>query len=146
MKYNFSLRYEARVNAIRASSFIKNVPQISEKAIPYKRNLPRNLSQNRPFFTDQFSMKLASKIPAKFPRIRSFFCANLSLKIPRILTFFPRPTRTPDNNCHRNYTMEQDISTIKMHGSIDHCILLDACHELFCIFKVFMHQGSRKQR
>ena len=70
VKYDFILRYEARVNA---SSFIENVPQISAKPIAFQRNLLGKLPRNRPFFTNHFSAKLASKIPAKFPRNRPFF-------------------------------------------------------------------------
>ena len=84
VKYNFMLRYEAWVNAIRASSFFENFPQISAKPIAFQQNLFGKLSQNRPFFTNRFSAKLASKIPAK----SAVFSANLSLKIPRNLTFF----------------------------------------------------------
>ena len=65
VKYDFILRYEAWVNAIKASSFIENFPQISAKSIAYQRNLLGKLLQNRPFFTNHFSTKLASKIPAK---------------------------------------------------------------------------------
>ena len=39
VKYDFILRYEALVTAIRASSFIENVPQISTKRIAFQRNL-----------------------------------------------------------------------------------------------------------
>ena len=74
VKYDFILRYEAWVNAIRASSFIENFPQISAKPIAYLQwNLLGKLSRNRPFFTDCFSVKLASKFSAKFPRSRQFF-------------------------------------------------------------------------
>ena len=91
VKYDFILRYEAWVNAIKATSFIENFPQISTKPIAFQQNLLGKLSRNRPFFTNRFSAKLASKIPAK----SAIFSANLSLKIPWNLTFFPRPTRTP---------------------------------------------------
>ena len=72
VKYDFILRYKAWVNAIRASSFIENFHQINAKPIAFQRNLLRKLSRNRPFFTNRFSAKMASKIPAKsavFPRI-----------------------------------------------------------------------------
>ena len=86
------------VNAIIASSLIENVSQISAKPIVFQRNLLGKLSRNRPFFTYHFSATLASKIPTKFPRNQqesAFFPANLSMKIPQNLTFFPRPTRSP---------------------------------------------------
>ena len=89
--YNFILRYEAWVNAIRASSFFENFPQISAKPVAFQRNLFGKLSQNRPFFTNRFSAKLASKIPAK----SAIFSANLSLKIPRNLTFFSETYQKP---------------------------------------------------
>ena len=75
---DFILRYEAWVNAIRASSFIVNFPQISAKPIAFQRNLLGKLSRNRPFFTNRFTAKLASKIPAKLPRNRPFFPRNLT--------------------------------------------------------------------
>ena len=65
VKYDFILRYEAWVNAIRASSFFENVPQISAKPSAFQRNLLGKLPRNRPFFTNHFSEKLASKIPTK---------------------------------------------------------------------------------
>ena len=86
VKYDFILRYEAWVNAIRKPSCIENFPQISAKPIAFQQNLLRKLSQNRPFFTNRFSAKLASKIPTK----SAAFSTNLSLKIPRNLTFFSR--------------------------------------------------------
>ena len=66
VKYDFILRYEAWVNAIRASNFIESFPQISAKSVAFPRNLLGKLSRNRPFFTVLFSAKPASKIPAKF--------------------------------------------------------------------------------
>ena len=72
-RYNFILQYKAWVNAIRASSFIENFPQISAKPIAFQRNLLGKLSQNPLFFTNLFSAKLASKITMKFPRNRPFF-------------------------------------------------------------------------
>ena len=54
VKYDFILRYEAWVNAIRASTFIENFPQISAKPIALQRNFLGKLSRNRPFFTNRF--------------------------------------------------------------------------------------------
>ena len=59
--------------SVRASSFIENFSQISTKLIAFQRNLLAKLLRNRPFFTNRFSVKLALKIPAKFPRNRPFF-------------------------------------------------------------------------
>ena len=89
--HDFILRFEAWVNAIRASSFIESFPQISAKPVAFQRNLPGKLSRNRPFFTNCFSAELASKIPAKL----AVFSANLSLKIPRNLTFFSATYQKP---------------------------------------------------
>ena len=72
VKYDFILRYEAWVNAIRASIFIENFLQISAKPIVFQWNLPGKLSQNQPFFTNRFSANLASRIPATFPHNRPF--------------------------------------------------------------------------
>ena len=90
VKYDFILRHEAWVNALTASSFIKNVPQIRAKPIAFEENLPSKPSRNRSCFADRFSAKWASKILAKFPRNRPFFPANFSLQIPRNLTVFFR--------------------------------------------------------
>ena len=73
VKYDFILQYEAWVNAIRASSFTENFPQISDKPIAFQWNFLGKLPRNRPFFTNRFSAKLASKIPAKFPQNGPFF-------------------------------------------------------------------------
>ena len=66
VKYDFILRYEASVNAIRASSFIENFPQISAKPIAFQRNLLGKLSQNRPFFV--FQRNWPQNWPQNFPR------------------------------------------------------------------------------
>ena len=97
VKYDFILRYEAWVNAIRTSSCIENFPQVSAKPIVFQRNLLGNLSPNRPFFANRFSAKLASKIPAKFPRNRPFFPRICPWKSRENLTFFffPRHTISP---------------------------------------------------
>ena len=103
VKYDFILRYGAWVNAIRASSFIENFPQISAKPIAFQRNLLGKLSRNRPFFANRFSAKLASKIPAKFPRNRPFFPRICPWKSHEIWLFFPRPTRSPVHKQHTSY-------------------------------------------
>ena len=95
VKYDFILRCEAWVNAIIATSFIENFHQISTKPIAFQRHLLGKLSRNRPFFTNRFSAKLASKIPAKFPRNRPFFPRICPWKSREIWLFFPRPTRSP---------------------------------------------------
>ena len=90
VKCDFILRYEAWVNAIRASSFIENFPQISAKPIAFQRNLLGKLSRNRPFFSET-GLENSREIPAK----SAVFSANLSLKIPRNLTFFPATYQKP---------------------------------------------------
>ena len=81
VKYDFILRlpYEAWVNDIRASSFIENFPQISAKPVAYQQNLP--------FFTDRFTAKLASKIPAKFLPNQPFFLRICPWKSRKIWLF-----------------------------------------------------------
>ena len=88
VKYDFILQYEAWVNAIRVSSFIENVPQISAKPIAFQRNLPGKLPRNRPFFTHCCSAKLALKIPVKFQRNRLFFPRICPWKSHEIWLFF----------------------------------------------------------
>ena len=95
VKYDFILRYEAWVNATKASSFIENFPQISAKSIAFQQNLLGNLLQNWPFFTNCFSTKLAWKIPANFPRNRPFFPQICPWKFHEIWLFFLLPTRSP---------------------------------------------------
>ena len=90
-KVRFHIAVWSLVNDIRASRFIENFPKISAKPIAFQRNLLGELSRNRPFFTNRFSVKLASKIPAK----SAVFSANLSLKIPRNLTFFSATYQKP---------------------------------------------------
>ena len=51
----------------------------------------RSFHENRPFFTNCFSAKLASKIPTK----SAVFSMNLSLKIPQNLTFFSATYQKP---------------------------------------------------
>ena len=97
VKYDFILWCEAWVNAIRTSSCIENFPQISAKPIAFQRNLLGKLPRNRPLFTNRFSAKLNSKIPAKFPRNRPFFPRICTWKSREIWLFFPRPTRSPVN-------------------------------------------------
>ena len=61
---------------------IKNADLISTKPIDSQRNL----QQNQPFFTDCFLVKFPQKLQRNSCRIGRF-SANLSLKIPRNLTF-----------------------------------------------------------
>ena len=86
VKYDFILRYEAWVNAIRAYSFFENFPQISAKPIAFQQNLLL-------FFTNHFFSETDLENSREIPSKSAVFSANLSLKIPRNLTFFPRPTR-----------------------------------------------------
>ena len=88
VRYDFILQYEAWVNAIRASSFIENFPQISVKPITFQRNLLGKLPRNRLLFNNRFSVKLASKIPVKFWRNRPFFSRICPWKSREIWLFF----------------------------------------------------------
>ena len=58
VKYDFILQYEARVIAIRTSSFIENFPQISAEPIAFQQYFLGKLSRNRLFCTNRFSAKL----------------------------------------------------------------------------------------
>ena len=73
VRFHVAERSRVKFNAIQASSFIENVPQISAKPITIQRNLVGKLPRHQPFFTNHFSAKLALKIAAKFPRNRPFF-------------------------------------------------------------------------
>ena len=76
VKYDFMLRYEAWVNAITASSFFENFPQISAKPIAFQRNLFGKLSRNRRVH----NRVLRSRFPAHFylliPPSRPFLPVN----------------------------------------------------------------------
>ena len=54
-KVRFHIAVWSLSNAIKASSFIENIPQISAKPIAFQRNLLEKLSRNRPFFIIVFS-------------------------------------------------------------------------------------------
>ena len=60
-KVRFHIAVWSLSNAIKASSFIENFPQISAKPIAFQRNLLGKLPRNGPFFTNRFSAKLASE-------------------------------------------------------------------------------------
>ena len=62
--------------------------------------------ENQPFFTNHFSAKLVSKIPAKFPRNQPFFSTNLSMKILRNLTSFHN---LPEALCYMYLQLKQGI-------------------------------------
>ena len=96
-KVRFLIAVWSPSKMLRASSFIENVPQISAKPIAFQ--------QNRPFFTNRFSAKLASKISVKFPRNRPFFPRICPWKSREIWLFFPRPTRSPDKETYVHTSM-----------------------------------------
>ena len=112
VKYDFILRYKARVNAIRASSFIEIFLQISAEPIAFQRNLLGKLLRNRPFSTNRFSAKLASKIPAK----SAAFSANLPLKIPGNLTFFPATYQKPCFNYVHSVVRTRKLPNIFLYS------------------------------
>ena len=68
----------------------KLVWSVQNQSISRKMCLENN-HRIRRFFTDCFSVKFAPKIPAKL----ADSSGNSSLKIPRNLTFFPEPIRSP---------------------------------------------------
>ena len=72
VKYDFILGYEAWVNAIRASSFMENFPQISAKPIAFQRNLLGKLSRNR-LFPIVFQQNWPRKFPWNSREIGRFF-------------------------------------------------------------------------
>ena len=61
----------------------------------FQRNLLGKLLRNRPFFTNRFSAKLATKIPAKFPRNRPFFPRICPWKSREIWPFFSATYQKP---------------------------------------------------
>ena len=94
-KLTCKVQYGAWVNAIRVSSFIENVPQINAKPIAFQGNLLGKLPRNRPFFTNHFSAKLASKIPANFPWNQPFFPRIWPWKSREIWFFFSASYQKP---------------------------------------------------
>ena len=90
-KVRFHIAVWSLSNAIKASSFIENIPQISAKPIAFQRNLLEKLSRNRPLFTNRFQQNW----PRKFPRNRPFLPRICPWKSREIWLFFPRPTRSP---------------------------------------------------
>ena len=74
--------------------FIKNVHEINAKPIAFQRNLPRKFLAKLAFLMVVSQRNLSEffrEIPAKL----AVFPVNLSLKIPRNLTFFLQPIRGP---------------------------------------------------
>ena len=95
VKYDFILRYEAWVNAIRASSFVESFPQISAKPIAFQRNLLGKLSQNRPFSLPIiFQRTWPRKFPRNFREIGRFFLEFLP-ENPAKLDFFSTTYQKP---------------------------------------------------
>ena len=78
--YPFILRYEAWVN-LKLSSNKRKTNRFPAKFV-------REALTKSAFFTNRFSAKLTSKIPAKFPRNRPFFPRNCPWKSREIWFFF----------------------------------------------------------
>ena len=119
VKYDFILRYEAWVNAIRTSSRIGNFPQISAKPIAFQRNLLGKLSRNRPFFTNRFSAKLASKFPAKSA---AFFCEFVPENPAKFDFFFrdlPEALKCPCSRTNYNSNWANKIHRSTSLGMVD---------------------------
>ena len=95
VKYDFILRYEAWVNAIRASSFTENFPQISAKLIAFQRNLLRKLPRKSAVLYQSFFSETGLENSRVIPAKSAVFSTNLSLKIPRNLTFFSATYQKP---------------------------------------------------
>ena len=94
VKYDFILRYEAWVNAIRASSFLENFPQISAKSLSSEICSGSSHEIGR-----SLRIVFQRNWPLKFPRnsreIGRFFPRICPWKSREIWLFFPRPTRSP---------------------------------------------------
>ena len=95
VKYDVILRYEAWLNAIRASSFIENFPQISAKPIAFQLNLLGKLTKPAVLYQSFFSeagvensckigrlfTELAPENPAKI----DFFLRDLPEALPKLV-------------------------------------------------------------
>ena len=95
VKYDFILRYEAWVNVIRASSFIENLPQISAKTNRFPAKFAREAPTKSAILCQSFFSETGLENSRKIPVKSAIFSANLSLKIPRNLTFFPATYQKP---------------------------------------------------
>ena len=93
VKYDFILRYEAWVNAIRASSFIENFPQISAKPIAFQRNNSHEISRSSIIFQRNWPRKF----PQNPPLFREFVPEN-----PAKFDFFPTAYQKPCTNKQTN--------------------------------------------
>ena len=96
VKYNLILRYEAWVNAIRASSFIENSRSSNQRKtsrfpVKFAREAPTKSAVLYQSFFSETGLENSREIPAK----SAIFSANLSLKIPRNLTFFSATYQKP---------------------------------------------------
>ena len=89
VKYDFILRYEAWVNAIRASSFIENVPQISAKPIAFQRNLLGKLYEIGHSLPIIFQRNWSWKFPRNSRKISHFF-REFAPENPAKFDFFSR--------------------------------------------------------
>ena len=77
---------------------------------------PENFHEIGRFLTIVFQRNLSRKFPRISPEI-SRFSANLSLRIPRNVTFFPRPTTRPDivrAKTNKVYKVRQMASIVLM--------------------------------
>ena len=77
---------------ISVNKTLKALVRLTKKIDRFLEKFAQKFPQNRPYFIDCFTVKVTPKNSREI----NLFSANLSLQIPRILTFFsPRPIRSP---------------------------------------------------
>ena len=113
------------------SFLVESVDQISTKPIAFQQNMPRKLPWNQPFCTDHFQRNL----PWEFLWISceiSYFSVNLTLKLPRNLTFFHHVSEALSRVCHHQHLLREcEASLLCRHERS--CCLIDKvyCKECF---------------
>ena len=123
-KYDFILRYEAWVHAIRASSFIENFPQINAKPISEissgsSHKIGPSLYQS---FFSEIGLENSREILAK----SAVFSANSSLKIPQNLTFFSTTYQKPCKGAlcllwYTRYIFDRQWTLVYLSGILEFC-------------------------
>ena len=95
VKYDFILRYEAWVNAIRMFSFIENFPEISAKPIAFQWNLLGEALTKSAVLYQSFLSETGLENSCEIPTKLTVFLWICPWKSREIWLFFPRPTRSP---------------------------------------------------